>query len=351
MTNPQEPGQEPPLPPELSPRRQAEARGAKRRDRRSRRWRWPRRIVKTLLVLVVVLVLIGIGTLVWAQTQLQHVDALADYSGRPAAGAGTNWLLVGSDSRDNLTAEQKQQYHTGSDQGRRTDTIIVLHTGSDGTTLVSIPRDSWVTIPAYQGTAAHQSKINSAFGQGGAPLLVRTVETATGLRMDHYAEIGFAGFVNIVDALGGVHICLTAPVKDSKSGADLPVGCQTLDGQQALAFVRARYFDPTSDFGRMKRQQQFLSALADRFLSADVLLNPFRIYPAMNAVFEALLLSDGTGLLDLARLATALNSVSKGDGKELTVPISTGSYPTPDGEAVLWNKQEAATLFEQLRQH
>ncbi len=135
---------------------------------------------------------------------LVRIPALANYAERPAACRGTTWLLVGSDSRQDLSPEQQAELATGGDVGNgRTDTILLVHVpglvSSAPTTMVSIPRDSYVSIPGYG-----EDKINAAFSIGGAPLLAQTVEGATGMRLDHYAEIGFDGFADMVDAVGGV---------------------------------------------------------------------------------------------------------------------------------------------------
>ena len=198
---------------------------------------------------------------------------LADYPDRPAAGRGTTWLLVGSDSREGLTADQQAELATGGDLGNgRTDTILLVHVPAlgfehpddDGLD----PRDSYVPIPG-NGT----DKINAAFALGGAPLLAQTVEQATGLRLDHYAEIGFGGFARVVDALGGVTMCPTEPISDPLAGIDLPAGCQKLDGRNALGFVRSRA-TPRADLDRMVNQREFVSALLHRAASPAVWAQP-----------------------------------------------------------------------------
>src|SRR6202012_2658863 len=130
--------------------------------------------------------------------------------------------------------------------------------------MVSLPRDSYVPIPGYG-----RDKINAAFAMGGARLLVQTVEQATGLRLDHYVEVGFSGFAAVVDALGGVTLCPGAPIDDPLAGIDLPAGCQKLDGRDALGYVRSRA-TPRADLDRMVNQRQFMSALLDRMASPAV---------------------------------------------------------------------------------
>ena len=239
---------------------------------------WGPVLLACLLVFIVAVVAAG----VWIDSSLHRIPALADYPERPAAGKGTTWLLVGSDSRAGLTPEQQAELATGGDIGNgRTDTILLVHVPSFGsgtpTTMVSIPRDSYVPIPGYGS-----DKINAAFSLGGAPLLAQTVEQATGIRLDHYAEIGFDGFAVLVDAVGGVTMCPTEPISDPLAGIDLPAGCQKLDGRNALGYVRTRA-TPRADLDRMTNQRQFMSALLHRAASPAVALNPLRWYPMAHA--------------------------------------------------------------------
>src|SRR5262249_52150005 len=163
-------------------------------------------------------------------SRLARSKVLVDYANRPAAGAGTNWLITGSDSRAGLTRAQKRHLHTGSDAGHRSDTILILHIPSNGgrAVLISLPRDSYVNIPGFG-----QNKINAAYAFGGPRLLAKTVQNNTGLRIEHYIGIGFGGLVNAVDAVGGVRMCLPAPIHDQASGLNLKAACQTLDGAAA----------------------------------------------------------------------------------------------------------------------
>ena len=214
----------------------------------------------------------------WIDSSLQRIPALADYPERPVAAQGTTWLLVGSDSRAGLTPEQQAELTTGGDLGNgRTDTILLVHIPGIGsstpTTMVSIPRDSYVPIPGYGS-----DKINAAFALGGAPLLAQTVEQATGVRLDHYAEIGFDGFAVLVDAVGGVTMCPTEPISDPLAGIDLPAGCQRLDGRSALGYVRTRA-TPRADLDRMTNQRQFMSAMLHRAASPAVAAQPAALVP------------------------------------------------------------------------
>jgi LCP family protein required for cell wall assembly len=297
------------------------------------------------LSLLVLLLLAGGGVLggaVWLDTSLHREPVLADYPDRPAAGRGTNWLLVGSDSRQGLSPEQQRDLATGGDIGSsRTDTILLVHVPEVGssipTTVVSVPRDSYVPIPG-QG----KDKINAAFAAGGATLLTQTVEQATGLRLDHYAEVGFSGFAVLVDALGGITACLTAPIDDPLAGVDLPAGCQELDGRSALGYVRSRA-TPRADLDRMVNQRQFMSALLQRTSSPPVWLNPWRWYSVPRAAAAALTVDQGDHVWDLARLGWAMH----GPTLAMTVPI--GELTDSDaGSVVVWNHEAARALFDAL---
>ena len=226
--------------------------------------------------MLVVLVLLG-AMYFYLDSQLARSNVLVDYAGRPAAGAGQNWLITGSDSRAGLTRAQKRQLHTGSDAGHRSDTILILHIPSNGgrAVLISLPRDSYVTIPGYG-----QNKINAAYSFGGPKLLAETVQNNTGLRIDHYIGIGFGGLVNVVNAVGGVRMCLPAPIHDPASGLNLKAGCQTLDGAEALGYVRTRHKFANQDLQREQNQRLFLRALLRKMTSPTTLLNPFASVPA-----------------------------------------------------------------------
>jgi LCP family protein required for cell wall assembly len=312
------------------------------KPRRRHKPTWGQLISQTLLI---ALLLIGAGVLgctVWMETALHRERVLADYPGRPASGRGTTWLLVGSDSRQGLTVEQQQALATGGDIGNgRTDTMLLVHVPGFGssapTTMVSIPRDSYVPIPGYG-----REKINGAFAMGGAPLLAQTVEQATGLRLDHYVEVGFSGFAVVVDALGGVTICPAAPISDPLAGIDLPAGCQKLNGRNALGYVRTRA-TPRADLDRMVNQRHFMSALLHRAASPAVSLNPWRWYSVPHAAADAMTVDQSDHVWDLAWLGWAL----RGSVTTLTVPI--GEFTGSDsGSVVVWDHEKAAELFDAL---
>jgi LCP family protein required for cell wall assembly len=302
---------------------------------RRRRGGWGRRFVALLVVLL--LGVVGFG--VWVDTKLNRIAALPSESA--GTGDGTNWLIVGSDSRAGLTAEQEKDLATGGDVGQRTDTIMLLHSGSNGAVLVSIPRDSYVAIAGHG-----RNKLNASYAFGGAPLLISTVEQATGVRIDHYAEIGFGGFVGAVDAVGGVELCVPQAIKDPKAALNIKAGCQELDGATALGYVRTRA-TAGSDFDRVERQRAFLSALVKKSTSPATLVNPFRLVPLTSAVSAAITVDNSDHVWNLAGLGLAMRSISSGEGVTTTVPV--GSTPNIGGQSVVqWDKNRASALFSAI---
>ncbi|MGV9793776.1 MULTISPECIES: LCP family glycopolymer transferase [unclassified Gordonia (in: high G+C Gram-positive bacteria)] len=301
-----------------------------------RRRRWP--ILRILLVLLLVIVVGMVAMVFYYDSKLHRVDALVSYAGRPGDTPGTNWLIVGTDSRADLSDEQRTDLSTGDAEGARTDTIMLVHNPPDGKPLiVSLPRDLYVDIPGV-GTA----KINAAFNSGGAQLLVRTVENLTGLRIDHYAEVGFGGFDTLVDAVGGVDICLDQPINDPKAGPPLKKGCHRLNGRQALTLVRSRDF-PQADLVRVVNQRKFLSALVSRATSPGVLLNPFRFFGFVNGAVDALVVDRHDHIWNLAALAFALRD------DPITTTTPTGPAEFDGGESVLPVSENTKQFFEYLK--
>ncbi|MFI1239041.1 LCP family protein [Nocardia salmonicida] len=303
-----------------------------RRRRKRHPFRW-------LMVIVVLLIAGLIAAVVHLDNSLTRITALPSYSDRVSNTPGTNWLLVGSDGRGDLSTEQEQELATGGDTGpERTDTIMMVHIPSSGpTTMVSLPRDSYVSIPGHG-----KDKLNASFAIGGASLLVQTVEEATGVRIDHYAQIGFGGFAGVVDALGGLEMCLDEPIVDPLAGLDLPAGCQELSGPQALGFVRTRA-TPNADVDRMNHQRMFMAALLKKATSMGTLANPFSLWPMATGVAGSLKVDDGDHIWNLAALGWAM----RGDTVTTSVPIG-GFDDTDVGNVLLWDKSKASGFFEAL---
>jgi LCP family protein required for cell wall assembly len=366
----------PTLPPELNPRGPAPKRrpGTPRRQGNParddgpsgqvpilRRRPWGTILAGAAAAVVLVFSVMGSAVASYYESQTHRVDVIGP-GGSGTSGA-QNYLLVGSDDRAGLTPAQIDQLHVGAATstnagGRRSDTMILLHlsAGDDKATLISLPRDSYVTIPAYTDSRgvhhpASKNKLNAAYELGGARLTVQTVELATGLHIDHYVEIGFEGFVHMVDAVGGVKVCSTTPLKDPKSGLDIPAGTTTLDGAKALGYVRARYVDPTADLGRMKRQQAFLGSLFRTALSTRVLLDPFKLNDFLSATLSSVTLDQGLTRDDLIALATRTRGLSPSAVVFGTVPLANVNYrPSPAlGSTVLWDHTKALALFHALQ--
>jgi LCP family protein required for cell wall assembly len=307
-----------------------------------RRWLRPRRIIAVLAVLVSLALIAAVGMYFFLDSRLTHRNVLVDYAGRPAAAAGQNWVINGSDSRQGLTRKQERQLATGRGiGGRRSDSILLLHVPSNGgkAVLISLPRDSYVPIPGFG-----QNKLNAAYAFGGPRLLAKTVQNATGLRIDHYMGIGFGGFVDVVNAVGGVHLCLKQPIRDPAAGLHLRRGCQTLDGAQALGFVRTRHNFANQDLQRVQNQRLFLRALLTKMTSTGVILNPFSAIPAGIGAAGTLTVDNGTNLYQLVGVAFALRHP-----ETTTVPIANANFSTAAGSAVLWNHDQALRLFNALK--
>jgi LCP family protein required for cell wall assembly len=313
-----------------------------RRRRRVRKGR--------LTLLVVALLVLGwLAFMVWvpvnAWNNVSRVDNIPAGE-RPADTSGHTYLLVGSDSREGLTAAQRKEYATGNAAGKRTDTIMLVHVSDHGgkPVLVSIPRDSYVPIPGHGS-----NKINAAFAFGGAKLLTETVEQVTGLHLDGYLEIGFGGFAQIVDSLGGVHICVARDMNDEKAHINLKKGCQVLNGPNALGYVRARYSDPLGDIGRANRQRQFLGAVMKQAATPSTVLIPWRYKSFVDAAAGGIIVGDETSMRDATRILQAMRAVSNDEGLSLTVPVENAALPTNAGIAVKWNTEQAKALFKMLK--
>ncbi|GGQ02876.1 LCP family protein [Streptomyces roseolilacinus] len=268
----------------------------------------------------------------------------------PVPRGGRNILLIGSDSRAGENAEY------GQDQGtQRSDTTILLHLSArgHGVTAVSVPRDLMVEVPdcrtgAGKRSAPRFAQFNLAFQLGGTACTIRTVEKLTGIRVDHHMVIDFRGFKDMVNAVGGVRVCVREPIDDPDARLRLPAGPQTLDGEEALGYVRARKsLGDGSDTERMNRQQEFLGALVTKMQSNGVLLNPARLYPVLDAATRSLTTDPGLdSLKDLYDLARRLRSVPTDKVQFLTVPRKP-YHADPNRDELV--QPDAGRLFKRLR--
>ncbi|MFF0503648.1 LCP family protein [Streptomyces fimicarius] len=263
-----------------------------------------------------------------------------------------NILLIGSDSR----AGDNREYGRDDGGSQRSDTTILLHLAADrkSATAVSLPRDLMAEIPSCRTaddkeTREQFAQFNSAFELGGTACTIRTVEKMTGIRIDHHMVVDFNGFKDMVDAVDGVEICLKEPINDKDAHLELPAGRQTLNGEEALGYVRARKtLGNGSDTERMERQQQFLGALVNKMQSNGVLLNPTRLYPVLDAATKSLTTDPGLdSLRDLYDLVRGMRDVPTEQVQFLTVPRQPYRNNPNRDELV---EPDAGDLFEQLRE-
>lgn len=321
-----------------------------------------RRVLWTAAALsCAVLATSGIGRAVVSGVgdSIGRVNVFGGLTHRPADDAATNILVVGTDDRDGVPERVLQSLHAGGEACHCTDTMMLVHLSAsgEGASVVSIPRDSYVAIPAHQDLATQQpvpesmGKINAAYGMGGPPLTVATVEQATGLHIDHYLQLNFLSFVSTVDALGGVPVCTDRPLHDPKSGLDLPAGTTRLDGATALKYVRARYVDPTADLGRMQRQQKFVAQIIQQATGSGTLLNPLRLQRVLSTALASVKADEGLSDKDLLALVARMKDLRPSSASFATVPLSDLNHQVPGwGSTVLWDKDRAAALFTALRQ-
>jgi LCP family protein required for cell wall assembly len=303
-------------------------------------------------------VLLGVSGWGWylgrvAQAAVNRTDAIPGGGGKP--GGPMNLLLVGSDSRAQLTAEQRALLHTGGSSGMNTDTMILVHIPADGSraSFVSFPRDSWVEIPGHGW-----NKLNAAYAYGyisapagaapaekqaaGAQSLVKTLDLLTGLRIDHYAQVDLLGFYNLSTVVGGVQVNLCAPVDDHYSGARFPAGVQTISGVDALKFVRQRHGLPRGDFDRIVRQQTFIGGVLRKMLAQNTLLDLGKQRRLVQAAATSLTVDKS---LDMLSLAKQMQQVTAGNIKFQTVP-NLGTGRSPDGRLSIVQLADAGTVHD-----
>ena len=311
-----------------------------RRPTRSRP-RWRRIAGWTVVVIVVALALIA-ARVAWlwndVSSQLHRVDALSGAADTP----GETWLIVGSDARGGAVQDETE--------GARADSVMLLHKAENGqTSLTSLPRDTFVDIPEYG-----ENKINAAYSFGGPKLLVQTVEKLSGLSVDHYVEVGMTGVSQMVDAVGGVNVCLDYDVADEDSGLvwDTSQGtCQTVDGTKALAYSRMRKSDPTGDVGRGQRQRAIISAVVSKAASPSTAWSFSRQDALVDAGTNALTVDRSAGTMSIAQMVLAFRSASDG-GLTGAPPIEDSAYSPEEadiGEAVLLQDTTAPSFFSKLR--
>ena len=300
-----------------------------------------RRILKiaalVLLALVLAAIATGIAAALSANSQITRVGVRGL---SPVVGGQRNILLVGSDNREGMTRKQRKELGTGNFDGNRTDTILLLTIQGSRGAMLSFPRDLYVE--RCDGTSG---RINAAYGIGGPTCLVRTVAAVSDIPITHYLEVDFLGFHDIVEAVGGVRMCLKEPISDRDAHIDLPKGCQRLNGKESLGFVRVRKID--NDLGRIERQQRFMKELAKSTAKPATVLNPFRLFSTGNAVGNALTADRGLGVFDLAALGRAGAAMGRSKFPTMAVPADGANI---GGAAVLTvNDAKAQPIFESFR--
>ena len=322
----------------------------------------PRRHILRWLAVVLGLALLAGGGTVWYGYQKYNRNITTDTttetllgppSARPTVPAvaydSENILIIGSDTRAGADGSY------GPDVGARSDTTILLHISKDRTRAVamSIPRDAMVHIPSCElpdgkHTAATFAQFNWAYSYGGTACTIRTVEQLTKIRIDHFMVIDFNGFKNMVNAIGGVEVCLAKPVDDRDAQLHLPAGKQTVNGSQALGFVRVREsIGDGSDTERMGRQQQFLSSLVQKTESDGVLLNPTKLLPLIGAATSAMTVDPG--LNTLAKLYSLVSSLRSIPADHMVLLTAPREPYVDDHNRDQFKQPQADELFQEIR--
>lgn len=320
------------------------------------------RIITSLSVAIVLVSSVSSFGLGQVSSSIARIDVFNSLNDRPEkTSKAENYLLVGSDTREGLTKQQMRELRVGSTAtaaGGRSDTMLIIHLSKsrDRAYIISLPRDSLVVIPEHVSSSDKKTiipdrkgKLNSAFSYGGAPLLIETIELATSIKIDHYVEVSFAGFAGIVDALGGIEVCTKVDIDDPKSHLVLSAGVHTLNGIEALKYVRTRDFDGRGDIGRMQRQQQFMSAVLNKATSSGTLLNPFKVKNFINASLASVKLDSGLAPDDLLTLAKQMKNLSSGNVRTLTVPLSNPNGRYDGLSVVIWDEVLGADLWTRVR--
>ncbi|TDB86753.1 LytR family transcriptional regulator [Actinomadura sp. KC216] len=316
-----------------------------------------RKVLRRVAFSLVVVMLLGGAGAAWLYHDLvggirtKHVTDQLGTDRPRKLNKSLNILLIGSDTRE---GENARYGGAGEIAGARSDTAILLHLSPnrDQAVGISFPRDSMVKIPECEkekgGTApARFGMLNTAFAFAGATCTWKTLESLTGIHIDHFVQVDFSGFKRMVDALGGVEICVDKPVNDPRAELYLKAGKQTVKGNQALGYVRARYsLGNGSDLERIERQQKFMAAVVDKATSGRVLTDPAKTYKFLKAATKSVTTDDELDLSAMRKLADGLKGMSAGQVRFVTVPVERYA---PDPNRVQWNEDLARPLFDAIR--
>ncbi|WP_207923915.1 LCP family protein, partial [Actinomadura bangladeshensis] len=315
-----------------------------------------RKVVRRVALGVVVVMLLAGGGAAWLYHDIvggieqKHVSDKLGTDRPKKLNKSLNILLIGSDTREGDNA----QYAADGIPGARSDTTILLHLSPnrDQAVGISFPRDSMVKIPECDKekgapVRARFGMLNTAFAFAGPTCTWKTLESLTGIHIDHFVQVDFAGFKRMVDALGGVEICVDKPVNDPRAELYLKAGKQTVKGKQALGYVRARYsLGNGSDLERIERQQKFMASVVDKATSGSVLSDPAKTYKFLKAATKSMTTDDDLDLAAMRKLADGLKGMSAGQVRFVTVPVERYA---PDPNRVQWNQELARPMFEAIR--
>ncbi|APC38102.1 LCP family protein [Nocardiopsis dassonvillei] len=323
---------------------------------RTKRRRTGRILVWVAASLVLVLAA-GVGTAYGYYRSLRSdmvqydIDGLLKEEDRPERiNDSVNILFMGTDGYEEGSTAYSTEF-----EGERSDSIMLAHISPESrVSVISFPRDSLVALPdcdpygETEGTPGYFGMINAAMYHGGPPCVVSTIESLSDVRIDHFVHLSFMSFRDVVDAIGGVDMCIPEPMEDSRSKLDLDAGQQTLDGDEALSFVRARYeIGDGGDIGRIDRQQMFLAALADQVTRNDVITDPGRLNAVLRAVAEHSATDSALTFDRMLSIAVTLADVELTDIEFHTVPW----YQAPSNpNRVLWYEDQAEELFTAVRE-
>ncbi|WP_436778315.1 LCP family protein [Yinghuangia sp. YIM S09857] len=334
-------------------------------DRRKvRRRRRTRTVLVSMLVMMLSLVLVAaVGVWWFIDHYAGKVDRIENafpnvpIAEQPPRGKGLNFVLVGLDSRSDMpTTGRDAKAPLWQEGAQRSDATMLLHLSADRSQayIVSIPRDSWVTVPG-RGDA----KINAAFSWGGPPLLIDTVQRLTDVRVDHFAAIDWEGFKKLTDALGGVDIVVDEEIPPGEDGRAWPVGKHHMDGAEALAYVRERKGLPRGDLDRVERQQEFMRAVMQKLLAGGLLDDPLDLPDLLDALTASISVDDRMSNGDLRDLVWGLRNLRGDDVKFMTAPISElrniagqdAAVLAPEQSEFLWENLRADTMDVYLRRY
>lgn len=332
---------------------------ARHHHHRRRPWVVRHKAATVLLVLLALIAGTGIGLVLFIRSLLGGIEHLGDpFAGlgtRPpyatgAAGQPVTFLVLGSDSR--IDSKDPSQWEVGA---QRTDTIMVMQISGDRkrVNVMSIPRDSWVTIPAND-VVDHDSraKINAAYSWGGPTLLIRTVENVTGIHIDHFAIANFESFKTLTDELGGVDITLTQPLdltgRQDAANSDnvLAPGAHRLTGEQALVYARERYTLPDGDFGRIKRQQNWMRSILKAAVDGGTLTDPVKLAGLIETVTKTVAVDDALTTSAMIDLASSMTGIRSSNVNFFQAPVQ-GTSTSADGQSIVL--LDAVTLAEVSR--